>query len=214
LYTSHSLFYQSTWFLMSFYLVSIPMLSTFLMHMIFIPMITWFLTYISPDIGYLLARLFRRRWVRSVCLLCVPLLDGCCSGYGNQVVIVLQGSDGGGTVVRGDVVVLWWWDVEMLTWWCLDLVLPVCGWCRVWLNFYDTRFFDYSQILRFSRFFLSLWWFSNLLIFAGFFVSSQPLPHRCWLFGGGLGTEIYRPRFSFNRCPINFWLKEVFFGFW
>ncbi|MCI59750.1 hypothetical protein A2U01_0081005, partial [Trifolium medium] len=30
---------------------------------------------------------------------------------------------------------------------------------------------------------------------------------------GGLRADTYLPRFSCYRCPINFWLAELLFGF-
>jgi hypothetical protein len=49
-------------------------------------------------------------------------------------------------VVGGNEVLLWRWCSVVVVRRCLDLALSVCGWCRVWLIFYDTWLSNCFQI--------------------------------------------------------------------
>jgi hypothetical protein len=41
---------------------------------------------------------------------------------------------------------VWWLGAKMMIWWYLDLTMLVCGWCCVWLVYYDTWFSNRLQI--------------------------------------------------------------------
>jgi hypothetical protein len=72
-------------------------------------------------------------------------------------------------VVASSMEVMHWCGGEVLTWLM-----------HVWLAFFDTWFFDRLQICwDLQNSFMSLWWFSNLLRFAGFIVSSCVLFYVC-----------------------------------
>jgi hypothetical protein len=134
---------------------------------------------------------------------------------------------------EGVVMMIWrcWGGNEVMIWWGFGFGVGVSVWLTpsVWLVFYVTRVFDrFSNLLRFTWFFLSLCWFPNLLRFARIFVFGWPIPHQCWLVFLGLRLVLGCRWLMCKRfaswdlsaevfilpLPYQFLSYEAVFGFW
>jgi hypothetical protein len=139
-------------------------------------------------------------------------------------VVVFDLFAAGGVGVGGTAGLFWlrWWfwlgGEVMLLWRCggIWIAPSVCDWYCVWVVFIDIWFSDrFLNLLRFCMIFFRV--FVGVQICWDLQVSNVSgwtLPYQCWLPGGCLQAETYMPRFSLCCCLINFWLRNLPFGFW